>query len=197
MRLQGRITRWDDEKGFGFISWHGDGSTVFVHIKAFTRVSRRPEVGDIVTYVMAKDQHGRSRAENVRFSDQSQAKQRVAGRRTNSSFPVRFAAIFVCALFVAAYLDRISWSVVATYIAISLVTFLAYGWDKSSARRGSHRTPESSLHFLGLVGGWPGALAAQRIFRHKSSKQKFLSVFWFTVLLNVAAACYLVWIGEW
>ena len=30
MRLQGRITRWDDERGFGFVSWHGDGSAVFV-----------------------------------------------------------------------------------------------------------------------------------------------------------------------
>jgi len=49
---------------------------------------------------------------------------------------------------------------------------------------------------MGLVGGWPGALAAQRLLRHKSSKQEFLSVFWVTVFLNVVAVGYLVWSGD-
>jgi len=196
MRLQGKITRWDDEKGFGFISWHGDGSSVFVHIKAFSRTSRRPEVGDIVSYEVTKGKDGKSRAEKVRFSNQSQPKRQSAGRRQNGSLPVLFTVLFVCFLLVAAYFNRISWLVVVLYFAASLITFFTYGWDKSSARLGNWRTPEYNLHLMGLVGGWPGALAAQRLLRHKSSKQEFLSVFWVTVFLNVAAVGFLVWSGD-
>jgi uncharacterized membrane protein YsdA (DUF1294 family)/cold shock CspA family protein len=196
MRLQGKITRWDDEKGFGFISGYGDGNSVFVHIKAFSRRSPRPEVGDIVSYEMAKGKNGKSRAEKVRFSAKTTLKKQSIGNRGSSSFPVLFTAVFVCFLFVVVYFNRVSWMVLAAYFAASLVTFFAYGWDKSAARLGRWRTAESSLHFMALVGGWPGALAAQRLLRHKSSKQEFLVVFWITVFLNVAAVGYLVWNGD-
>jgi uncharacterized membrane protein YsdA (DUF1294 family) len=35
-----------------------------------------------------------------------------------------------------------------------------------------------------LLGGWPGALLAQDLFRHKTSKTVFQAMFWCTVLLN-------------
>jgi uncharacterized membrane protein YsdA (DUF1294 family) len=72
------------------------------------------------------------------------------------------------------------------YLAASVVTFIAYARDKSAAVRGGWRTRESTLHMLGLAGGWPGALLAQQILRHKSSKAGFRSAFWFTVIVNVA-----------
>ncbi len=65
-----------------------------------------------------------------------------------------------------------------------------------AARLGKWRTPESTLHAMGLLGGWPGGLAAQRFLRHKSSKRALLATFWFTVVLNVLAAGYLVWVGD-
>ena len=37
MRYQGRITRWKDDQGYGFISPNLGGEEVFVHIKAFKR----------------------------------------------------------------------------------------------------------------------------------------------------------------
>jgi uncharacterized membrane protein YsdA (DUF1294 family) len=66
------------------------------------------------------------------------------------------------------------------------VTFMAYALDKSAAQRGTWRTKETTLHLLALVGGWPGALLAQQLLRHKSSKTQFRHVFWATVLINVA-----------
>jgi uncharacterized membrane protein YsdA (DUF1294 family) len=43
------------------------------------------------------------------------------------------------------------------------------------------------LHLFALVGGWPGALAAQRLLRHKARKLSFQVLFWATVLLDCGA----------
>jgi len=194
MRYQGKITRWQDDKGFGFIAWHGGGNPVFVHIKAFSQSARRPEVGDIVTYELAKDASGRNRAELVRFS-RSGAVERPRRSRSGPGSIV-FALLFTLFVVASAIAGRIPGLIIAVYGVLSAVTFFAYALDKSAARSGSWRTQESTLLLLGLAGGWPGALVAQSRLRHKSSKAAFQQVFWATVLLNVAAVGYLIWAGE-
>jgi len=42
MRLRGKLTKWKDDRGFGFITPIRGGEQVFVHIKAFTNQLRRP-----------------------------------------------------------------------------------------------------------------------------------------------------------
>ena len=79
----------------------------------------------------------------------------------------------------------------AVYGGASLISFALYAWDKSAATHGAWRTPESTLHLWALVGGWPGALLAQRLIRHKSVKAEFRAVFWVTAVLNVAALTWL------
>ena len=74
----------------------------------------------------------------------------------------------------------------AIYAGASATTFRAYARDKSAAQRGAWRTSEGTLHLLALAGGWPGALLAQQLLRHKSTKSEFGRVFWGTVILNVA-----------
>jgi uncharacterized membrane protein YsdA (DUF1294 family) len=74
--------------------------------------------------------------------------------------------------------------VLALYLGASAVAFGAYALDKAAARDGRWRTAEGTLHLFGIVGGWPGALFAQRVFRHKSRKASFQQVFWVTVVVN-------------
>jgi uncharacterized membrane protein YsdA (DUF1294 family) len=76
----------------------------------------------------------------------------------------------------------------ALYACASLVCFAAYALDKGAARNSRQRTPERTLLLLGLIGGWPGGLLAQRWLRHKSAKRSFQLKFWFTVILNIALA---------
>jgi uncharacterized membrane protein YsdA (DUF1294 family) len=89
-------------------------------------------------------------------------------------------------IFVAAMVGagRLPFAVLGLYLFASLATFLAYARDKRAAQTGRWRASESSLHGLALLGGWPGALVAQELLRHKSKKQSFRLVFWATVLLN-------------
>lgn len=80
--------------------------------------------------------------------------------------------------------------VAAAYLAASLICFIAYAIDKSAAKAGRRRIPETSLLLLGLACGWPGALLAQHWLRHKSAKRSFRVKLWGTVLLNGAALVY-------
>jgi uncharacterized membrane protein YsdA (DUF1294 family) len=79
------------------------------------------------------------------------------------------------------------------YLAASVGTFVAYAFDKSAAQSGRWRTSERTLHLLALVGGWPGALIAQRVFRHKSRKPSFQAGFILTVVLNCVALLWFWW----
>lgn len=77
--------------------------------------------------------------------------------------------------------------IVFQFISINLVTILAYWVDKRAAIRGAWRVPESNLHTLEFLGGWSGALLAQRMFRHKNKKRSYQSMFWFILIMQIAA----------
>ena len=72
-------------------------------------------------------------------------------------------------------------------IGINVVTVLLYGYDKRQAIVAGGRVPEVILHAAALLGGSPGALLAQMLFRHKTRKFKFRLVFVGILVLQCAA----------
>lgn len=181
MRHQGRITTWKDDKGFGFITPHGGAGQVFVHISSFSRRQRRPTGNEAVTFDLEVDGRGRVQAVDVAFDVEHAMPSSGTGY---SSIPSLFACGFLLFVAVAALAGRLPAAVPALYVGASVIAFLAYAFDKSAATNDRWRTSEDTLHLLALVGGWPGALAAQRLLRHKSRKASFQAAFWGTVFLN-------------
>jgi uncharacterized membrane protein YsdA (DUF1294 family)/cold shock CspA family protein len=184
MRTKGKITSWNDEKGFGFITPIAGGKQVFVHVKAFSNRNRRPDINQVVTYALSKDKQDRPRAVNATLAGD---RLREKTKRTNNSLSTIGAAFFLVIVAISVLTAKVPPLILALYIVGSLFTFIMYAVDKSAAKKGSWRTQENTLHLLSLAGGWPGALIAQQKLRHKSKKQSFRSIFWATVCLNCCA----------
>lgn len=76
----------------------------------------------------------------------------------------------------------------AYMLVVSALAYGAYAVDKRRARAKERRLPETGLHLLELLGGWPGAFLAQRRLRHKCSKGSYQVMFWLIVLAYQFAA---------
>ena len=188
MRFDGTLNSWNDERGFGYIESTQGGEPIFVHASAWPLGSARPQLNQTVSFEVDRGQKGK-RAKNVQLL-RARAKTKPTERADRAQWGG--ATLFAIPAFLLLYVAiAILWKtplwVAGLYVAASTATFMAYAFDKSAAAHRSRRTPESRLHALSLIGGWPGALLAQQLLRHKSTKQAFRQVFWGTVLLNVTA----------
>lgn len=140
--------------------------------------------GNILNYEVVIDARGRSQAARIRFSQQPQS---VANPPSSTRPGLVVAIVFALALLILTALGLIPVTTVFIHLSVSCVTFIVYAFDKAAALKGRWRTPEQTLHLLELLGGWPGALIAQSLFRHKSRKASFQTAFWAMVLLNCTA----------
>lgn len=188
-RFDGKLQSWNDERGFGFIAPSQGGQEIFVHIKSFPHGTGRPVIGWPLSFEVEWGPQGKKRAKSVQFVCAAAGKPRRRAESPAPWTPLRIVVIplFVLAFGVIAATGLVKPVVALAYGVASLVTFLVYALDKSAATRGQWRTSESTLHGLSLACGWPGALLAQQMLRHKTSKESFLTVYWATVLLNIGA----------
>ncbi len=184
MRYQGKMNNWKDDQGFGFITPDSGGKQVFVHIKSFSNRQRRPVGNELVTYELKIDSKGRLQGENVAFLGDRSPQASTPGPGIGS---LTFAVLFLTFVAGAVFAGKLPFAVLGLYLVTSTVALFAYALDKSAARNDRWRIAESTLHIFGLVGGWPGALVAQKLLRHKSKKQSFQVAFWVTVILNCGA----------
>lgn len=65
MRIQGTLSKWNDDRGFGFIASAQGGDDIFVHISAFPRDGSRPSVNEPVSFEVEIGEDGKKRAVSV------------------------------------------------------------------------------------------------------------------------------------
>lgn len=189
MRFEGLLKTWNDERGFGFIQPTNGGQEVFVHIKSFPTGYGRPALNLNVTFEVEQTADGKKRAKNVllvrpaRVSNHTNSKTSTQWEKSSIFALISFALLYLTVTLVWGTPGLLALG----YVGMSLTCGLFYAHDKSAAQINEWRTPEGTLLMLGLLGGWPGAIVAQQMLRHKTSKVSFRVAFWLTVLLNVGA----------
>lgn len=73
MRFEGTLTKWNDDRGFGFIKpKHGD-QDIFVHISAFPKDGKRPSIGEKLSFEFQVGQDGKKEAKNLQCLDRPPA----------------------------------------------------------------------------------------------------------------------------
>lgn len=188
-RQQGILAVWNDDRGFGFVTPTAGGPRVFVHVSAFPR-GRRPDTDCLVTYAVGRDERNRLRASDVRYVVP------VRSRRTGTrGLPLALSttAVFFACLIGLVMAGEAPGLLLVAYGVLSAGALAMYRADKTAAEQGAWRTPEANLHAIALLGGWPGALVARRVFRHKTTKQPFRTIFWGTVVANCLALAWFVY----
>lgn len=77
--------------------------------------------------------------------------------------------------------------VLSVLLAINVIAFLSFGWDKFCATKKWWRVPEANLLLMALLGGAIGAILGQQVFRHKTKKEPFRSSLYLMCGINVVA----------
>jgi len=155
---------------------------VFVHVKSFRNRQQRPRLFDIVNYDTVFDEKDRAQANNVTYVVDVDPALDTSLKGPGS---LAFAVFFALFVAVSAWQGRLPLAVPGIYMVASTFAFVAYQRDKSRAQSNQWRIREDTLHLWSLIGGWPGAALAQKLYHHKSKKRSFQVVYWATIVLNM------------
>jgi uncharacterized membrane protein YsdA (DUF1294 family)/cold shock CspA family protein len=200
----GKLTKWKDERGFGFIQPVDGSQEVFLHISEVKDATRRPQENDRIYYHCVADPDGKVRACNA-FILGARNKSSLLSHRANPSdsigsrFPIIEAVLLALLPLVGAV--HFTWTTrnplpLFFYPVMSLVTYASYADDKSRAKRKNWRIPEQTLHLYELAGGWLGGFIAQRMLRHKNRKESYQAVFWAIVIIHYIAWLFWLFFGK-
>ncbi|WP_082859422.1 cold shock domain-containing protein [Microbulbifer sp. Q7] len=120
--MKGKITQWDDDRGFGFISVANSEGRIFFHISSIKTRSRRPEIGDDVEFSLSKDKNGKPRATGIAISGLPLS---ATGQRKSSNLQPPRKNAFDYLLMVVA-ICSISYSGYSFYLSHNIAKFWPY-----------------------------------------------------------------------
>ena len=67
MEMKGKLIRWNEDRGFGFIKSDDIKEHIFIHISALKTMSRRPLVNDVICFDVITDKTGKRKAVNAKI----------------------------------------------------------------------------------------------------------------------------------
>ena len=184
---QGRVINWNDEKGYGFIQIQPGYENLFFHISNFAYHHRRPSADIAVTFLATPAQKGGWQASRVLLREHEHAiMESDPYDIADKNQPKRIEGYVYAVLDILYFLGLtlISLPLGITSAIMSVLTVVLYRYDKRAAEQGGQRIPNTTLHLASLLGGWPGALIARPLLRHKLNQKRFRGFFWASIVAN-------------
>lgn len=172
MAISGVVSEWNDQKGYGFISVNDEPIRIVFHIGDLSGHSVRPKVQEKVTFTLAKDGRGNLRATDVH-------------RPITFGFSFALVIWFITTFVASLYLLNYPTFMISYLLLISGTTYSLYALDKVVSNHSRWQIPESLFHLASVLGGWPGAVFAQSLLRHKPISPSFNACFWLSVFLSL------------
>lgn len=190
----GNIVYWNDQKGYGFIATGEDEPNTFFHISTFLSADQRPQKGDAVSFTRQSEGEKPS-AERVVLRDNENTLTEPPETDKPAEKPFKAEGIIYILADISFFilLASANITIALTCAIISVLTVALYSYDKHAAIFERQRIPEASLHLAALLGGWPGALIARPLLRHKTRKTRFILFFWMSIVVNISALYALIW----
>lgn len=189
MNETGELIEWNDDRGFGFVQ-PAAGAKLFIHITAFERPIRRPEVGDRLAFRRGPGKDGRPSVVAAQIAGgtfrpklRSPSPERIEGAQAARAYRL-LAAVLLLAAAVVLPVPRL---VILAYVGMGALSFIAYWLDKRAANAGAWRTSEATLHGIDFCGGIVGGLLAQAALHHKTAKPDYAFVTFGIVVIHLAA----------
>ncbi|MDO4643596.1 MAG: cold shock and DUF1294 domain-containing protein [Cardiobacteriaceae bacterium] len=184
---QGRIINWNDEKGYGFIQIIPGHENLFFHISSFAYHHRRPAVDTAVTLLAVPGQKDGWQATRVLLREHEHAILEegiydIADHSKPKKAEGYIYAVLDVIYFLTLTLLSLPLAIISAFASIAAVAL--YSYDKRAAEDGKQRIPNTTLHLISLVGGWPGVLIARPLLRHKLNQKRFRAFFWASILAN-------------
>jgi uncharacterized membrane protein YsdA (DUF1294 family)/cold shock CspA family protein len=197
--VSGKLIKWKDEKGFGFIRPTDGSVEVFLHISEIKDSTRRPVLDDTIYYhTVAKN--GKvcainafilgARNRDLTSKDKPKPKFPLLSTLCVSILPLIGVGHFTWKM--ASIFPVLNLLPLILYAGMSLITFNLYADDKYRANHKQWRTSEKTLHLFELFGGWVGGFVAQKMLRHKNIKKSYQIEFWLVVVIHYAF--WIVWL---
>lgn len=177
--MQGYIVYFNEEKGYGFIGSDDYEENIFVHISDIQGAKELTQ-GQKVTFQVKNTPKGLN------------AIQVIPGMKQQSPYLIFAVISLIFGASIFFYASQYMESIIAYLLAINIMTFVLYGYDKYISKGERLRVPEVNLQTLALLGGSPSALFAQKFFRHKTLKGSFQIIYWLIVLGQVGLIFWLM-----
>jgi len=112
MKLKGKLIRWNEERGFGFINSSSVKDDVFIHISELKHMSRRPQINDILYFDTVTEKTGKTKAINATIEGVHQKPIRPKSNKAKSSNLTSkiISIVFILGIVFVAYATYPSWS---------------------------------------------------------------------------------------
>lgn len=196
--VSGSIVKWNDERGVGVVKTSVIPNDIFFHGNVlFAKDQYVPQPNEaVMVYAKYDEQKQRWYATKITSPQREQWIANHQAKKNTLIQPVTSRLCWAVMVMVVWLWVVCQWSVWLGYwnIVLSLLTLVLYGVDKRRAMNNerNHRIAEQSLHVWALLGGWTGALIGRYLFRHKTRKQPFVTIFWVMVVCHMAITFYLM-----